>query len=248
MNKRDIINQIESFIEGARTKDWNAVISFIKQLQAENVNLIDDEDTKEFLEYAFHNNIPLPTFHELVHVMSSQMAARALCISCQHIQFFEHLKVLLSTGLDPNVAVEMDTPLVVATGYNAEPMLVRTLLEAGADPHLSAPSGDYPLRSAVLRNDSSEVVLILLEYGADPSFENKLRMVHFPPSERDSNAIAEARYYKRFDKADLMHAVQVMLIICSASCVQRLGKRSLVKMLPMDVTRLLFRMLTISWL
>ena len=76
---------------------------------------------------------------------------------------------LLALGGNPNCMANGLTPLVAAC-ENGLVSLCRVLLEAHADPNLVPPSGNYPLRAAIVSGDG-ECILCMVKSGADVNLE-----------------------------------------------------------------------------
>lgn len=76
------------------------------------------------------------------------------------------LDLVLQAGADPN-GTRGKRPLISAIKeWHADPIVVRTLLEGGADPDLANDEGLCPLPQAAARGQES-IVTLLLEHGAD---------------------------------------------------------------------------------
>ena len=71
--------------------------------------------------------------------------------------------------------------LCVAAVWNGNPGVIRTLVEAGADPSVRSENGFTPLHFAAASNYSPGVIRTLVEAGADPSVrsENGFTPLHF---------------------------------------------------------------------
>ena len=84
-------------------------------------------------------------------------------------------RLLIQHGADPN-AVESrygQTPLHYAVRVTHSPLLVKLLIDAGANVNAVALDGDTPLQFAVA-GGHSEIADILLSAGADPELKNQV--------------------------------------------------------------------------
>ncbi|MBA4107692.1 MAG: hypothetical protein C0485_18320 [Pirellula sp.] len=87
----------------------------------------------------------------------------------------ETARLLIQHGADPN-AVESrygETPLHYAVSASQSPLLVKLLIDAGANVNAVALDRDTPLQSAVA-GGHSEIADILLSAGADPELKNQV--------------------------------------------------------------------------
>ena len=86
------------------------------------------------------------------------------------------VRYLLGGGADPNGsgyhryidclgAMEFSSPLMLAT-YNKNALLVRVLLEYGADPNLAEGEGQTPY-SVARQEGSAEILRLMVEHGAN---------------------------------------------------------------------------------
>jgi ankyrin repeat protein len=78
---------------------------------------------------------------------------------------------LLQEGKSPNEQFDSTTPLMVAIEKKNE-VIIRILLEHGADPNIADQAGDTPLMIAVLK-EYPDIVNILLTAGANPNHKNE---------------------------------------------------------------------------
>ena len=86
----------------------------------------------------------------------------------------DRVEACLAGGSDPNASGDFgNTPLHWAgTGYNDDPEMVRVLVRYGADPNGLTDTGLSPLHTAAALSPSVDVIVALLEAGADPELRS----------------------------------------------------------------------------
>ena len=80
------------------------------------------------------------------------------------------IRSLLEGGADKDSRQDLlgNTPLIFAAGMVTNPSIVQTLIDAGSRLNARRNDGVTALMEAATNNQSSEVLIILLDAGADP--------------------------------------------------------------------------------
>ncbi|KAK4641820.1 hypothetical protein QC761_504180 [Podospora bellae-mahoneyi] len=102
----------------------------------------------------------------------------------------EVVKVLVDTRrIEINNQEEKGTTALYLAVQAGRPDVAQVLLEAGADPNITAKPDFWPLRRAVLTSNM-ELLNLLLSHGADVSLsDSKGRNVHFACAQSDANIL-----------------------------------------------------------
>ena len=87
---------------------------------------------------------------------------------------FRKVKDLIQSGADVNVRDDRGHTLLMEAAWHDNPWIVEQLLKSGADVNAQDVYGRTPLSEAISAGNSSEVVRILIKYGAKVSVEGGL--------------------------------------------------------------------------
>lgn len=100
---------------------------------------------------------------------------------------------------NPNKANEDGVTYLILAICNYNVDIVKRLLEKGADPNICDYSGAHPLLFAIMKNDPrmTQIVELLLEYGANPMLRSKGGM----------SIIEAAEVCMKFDLADRLREI-----------------------------------------
>ena len=106
------------------------------------------------------------------------------------------VKAALSAGADPGARDERigGTPLHWAASNNANPSVIKALIEGGANPDARAEKGATPLHVAAALNPNPSVIKALIEGGANPAARDYDGKVPFDYAE-DNEALKETEAY-----------------------------------------------------
>jgi ankyrin repeat protein len=118
--------------------------------------------------------LPTATIDELQY--KNEYGSGIFHNTCQNRPPVQVIEALIAKGFSPNECNEQNgwTPLNYASYYGIAPEAMKILLANDGNPNLAAKSGWTPLRSACEGTGSSELVMLLLQAGADYNSGNDL--------------------------------------------------------------------------
>jgi hypothetical protein len=189
--------------------DWETLRSLLEELKNEKCAVVESE---AIVGYCLGENVPMDVFESSLH----------LCLEFCHPSFLNNFEVLglcddplklerlLRVGMDPNSPFRKGE--------------VESLLEDKIHSFLINPRFETRLDAYWLR--MYRMILVLLKYGAD---YRKTSLCNEDP---------DMRVYCAFQIPFILR-IPLMITLCSAIKVRRLGTRSELRWVPMDLLRTL---------
>ena len=214
----------EPLFDALLRRDWEGVDECLDELHMPNIWL---DTMKQILNFiANRPNLNLPP--DVVDAVTEIPGFRArLHDACERSEV-NRVAHMLKVGWDPNEVRCMKTPLLLSLDYRVPTEIVSMLLNAGADPNLCTSVSGRPLTYALQSDAPVSTVYALLRAGADPEMIDDFGVNCFNDRSSSSTLLLE-----------VVLGVTTLQSLCVAKDVERLGRRSPVRLLSRDTLRAL---------